>query len=272
MARGRTQFAIVVIGIFGFGVMGFMMKFALESNPSLVAQGRMKQALLERYSDRGIDEVSIRTLPQKRGHEVRVVVREAPGEEVGDLMRDIGKSFVAEYDGRKRYHVKVSLFQGRGWGCGGPQLVSEREFVIPQLTLEIRVEEGLKRIVDTRDEDTGLRIASARVLEGGSAVIEVVEDAWGPEATPPDQEQVDELFEVGRELVEKSLRGVPVRGVTLVLRSSRAPEIVLEEQTFEPRRVNRRRATTRRRALHTRPASRDSLPHHGNPGAGDAAD
>jgi hypothetical protein len=267
MSGTRAHMAILVLGIVGLGIMGFMMKVALESSPGVVAQGKVKVALAEEFSPRGLREVSVRNLPQGRGYEVRAVFGDVERGDAGALCRDLARSFVERFKGRRRNTVRVELHERGGWGCAGPELVHGEDFSIPKLLREIQIDHALEALRGAVHEASGIRVTGARRQEDCAVVEAVVATVVDAAAPPPaagadpgatsgagDANENGRLREAARELLVERLRGVPVRQVDVVLRSAGEEPVEIERMTLDAR------------SLQARPVHR-GLPRVERPGA-----
>ena len=56
----KSPLVILVIGIIGFGAMGFMVKYSLESVPGLRKIAEVKQAMAEGFDGREVRALSVR--------------------------------------------------------------------------------------------------------------------------------------------------------------------------------------------------------------------
>lgn len=228
--RSKSSMLILVIGIIGFGVMGFLMKFTVESNPSLMELGKVKQALADGYSDRGLEEVQVRALPRRRGYDVRASFESFESEQKEDLARDLAGGFVETYKGTRKRKLKVTLLQVRTWGCGGPSVVYEKEFDIPALLRELQIRKQLEAVAGQRHPRVDLEVTGASLVDPRTVRIEFTAASVPDEPTP---EEVEQLFGEAREFVWTSFRTVPVRWVVLVLRSTRDLDPILKEAKIE---------------------------------------
>ena len=154
----RSHLVIFVIGIVGFGIMGFLMKVALESNAEFVNLGKTKSAIAETYAPEGLDEVTVGLLPKRRGYEVRAVFRDLSPSQHQRISRELARTLISSYKGERRRHVQIVLLKGTGWGCTAPTEAFKREYSIPNLLLEFSIDEAMSKLVGTSDDGERFRI------------------------------------------------------------------------------------------------------------------
>lgn len=238
--------------------MGFLMKVALESNPEFVKLGKVKWAIAETYTSRGLDEVTVGVLPKRRGYEVRAVFRELSPGGHRQLSRELARTVISTYKGQRRRHLQVVLLKGSGWGCTAPTEVFDCEFSIPNLIREWSIDDAVANLVGRSDGQERFRVVAARRIEGDNVRAEVLVNvpagltgddtstqvereavadkrirgrAQPVEASS--QEAAADTFEKAAGFVWESLRGVAVRSVTLVLRSPERPNEITQEAKVE---------------------------------------
>ena len=259
----RSHLVIFVIGVVGFGIMGFLMKVALESNAEFVKLGKAKSAIAETYAPEGLDEVTVVLLPKRRGYEVRAVFRDLSPDQYQPTSRELARALISSYKSERRRHVPVVLLKGTGWGCTAPAEAFKRDFSIPDLLLEFSIDEAMSKLVGTSDGEEHFRIVdvlSEPTGEGGStegegeaAADKSPRDTAEPAQPDPEEssaeiaaETADDTFQKAAAFVWESLRGVAVRSVTLVLRSSGSPNEITQEAKVERPQKPRNRLKRRR--------------------------
>lgn len=116
--RSRPWIVIVVIGVLGVAALGLVTHFALENNRSLQEVGSFKTALLERYRDRGVEEVSYR-VEHRRGEArsvaLHLVTRRADLTSRDRIHSDIGEFFITEFP-RATSKLRLRWSQPSFWG------------------------------------------------------------------------------------------------------------------------------------------------------------
>lgn len=248
----RSSLVVLIIGIVAVGAFGFLMKIALDSTPGLIEIGKIKKAIASSYSDRGLDEVKIRPLPKKLGYKIQMVFEEIPTEGGSQevLSRDVAALFLKTFKGQKRRNLEVTLLQSSGWGCGGDKVVSQQEYYVPNLLMEINIEAALKELVGKTEPNSGLRVVAAESLGMDSTRIEVISEVVSEDISEVER---DEIFKDSEAFVWKSLHGVPVRWVTLVLRSSEESEPILKQEKVERPKVENSRYRQQQKTYKVKP-------------------
>lgn len=128
--RSRPWIVIVVIGVLGVAALGLVTHFALENNRSLQEVGSFKTALLERYRDRGVEEVSYR-VEHRRGEArsvaLHLVTRRADLTSRDRIHSDIGEFFITEFP-RATSKLRLRWSQPSFWGLFSNEPFLEVEF------------------------------------------------------------------------------------------------------------------------------------------------
>jgi len=251
MARKRSQFVIVVVGVMGFAMLAFMMKFAVESDSGITDRASVRRALLADYGDRGMTSIAVRNLPRKRGYEIKAVFDELPAQELERLGKAVATTFLTSFQGKRRKVLKISLRQSSRWGCSAPAVVFEKDFSASGLRREIDVERALERLVGHHDDDTGLRIIVARCADANEAIVEFAAPPRSGEQRLA-EDAIEDLFREAENVLWKTLRRSPVQDVTLVLRSSGESEMVLKEARVVRRKFGKKHVRRTRPVLRSR--------------------
>ncbi len=231
--RNRSMLAILVIGILGMLAFGFITKFALDSNPSLIRIGKLKRAIAEDFSSQGLKEISVRSMPRKRGFEVRIETPRASHSDLDALAREIAESFIKKYAGPAPGFLKLSFLEPAGFGCRGPEEYYGKEFSVVALKAEITLRNAVKRLEDSLPPQSGYRILSFQLKNPMRLKVEV--------PPPKDPEDLEESISLLRAKARKYLSAGVGRVVVLeVWAGGPKPRLLKEETMGKPRRTGRR--------------------------------
>ena len=193
----KVWLLIVVLGIASICAFGFMAKFMVESNPRLLKLGNMKQALAEDFSSQGLEEVSVRALPGRRGYEVRLSVPRSQVADVASFARTAAWSCTQRYGAEAPAQFKVTLVEPAGFGCSGPKPYFEKEFSTAQIRDDVAYRDTLARLEASLPRDKVLRVLEEAgvglrtiVLEAPRAVTREAAAELGALARPKVLEHV----------------------------------------------------------------------------------
>lgn len=242
MKRSKSTLVVLIMGIMALAAMGLVVKFAFDSNPALAEVIQTKRELAEQFGGSGLDELSIRTLPRRAGYHVRAVFGQITPDDGDVVAESLARAFLERFDGRRRRTLRVELVRESSFGCQGESVVCDREFDVPDLVRTMRVEGALEALRGRLDEASGLRVVSAEPTEGDGARLVFV---LSP-GTAADASESGKRRQLLTDFVVKSLEGVPVRVVTLVVRSTLDAETALEEWNLDLSRVRAPTRSTRR--------------------------
>ncbi len=228
MAR-KSWLLILAIGICGLGALGFITKFALESNPSLVKLGKLKKALAEDFSSQGVEAVSVRAMPHRRGFEVRI---EAPRENMPDpgaFTRVVAESFLRRYAGPSQPFLKLTLVEPAGLGCRGPETYFEKEVSLQEITREMELRSAIQRLDSALGAQRGFRVLASEPREPLSIKVEV--------PAPRTDEELERSLEFIRSKAREHLSAGIGRVVALeVWSGGPQPKLLKEERIERPQR------------------------------------
>jgi hypothetical protein len=223
---GRKSLLMILgIGICGLGAMGFLTKFALESNPSLLRIGKLKKALAEDFSSQGVEAVSVRSLPHNRGFDVRI---EAPKENMPNpeaFARVAAESFLRRYAGPSQPYLKLSLVEPSGWGCRGPETYFENEISLAELSRELELRAAIHRMEAGLGAQKGFRVLA----------WEPREPLWIKLEVPPPRAEgdLDRSVDFIRSKAREHLAAGSGRAVVMEVWSVGPEAVLLKEERLE---------------------------------------
>lgn len=181
--RSRTWMGIVVIGILGLALLGFMTKFAIESNSDLRDVIRFKTAFAEDFADSGIEEVSLRryqsgfrmTITRSLGtHSAGPGDRDGGDRDGGDrddaaLDERIAEYFVRKFPDRAIRVLNLTHVSPGSFGCRSGEILREQEIALERIRQTVAIEERRQRMLGSLREAYGCELVSdrrdGRVLE-----------------------------------------------------------------------------------------------------------
>jgi hypothetical protein len=159
--RAKTWLAILVMGFVGMAALGFLTKFAIDSNPSLLRVAKIKQAIAEELAPRGVEEVSLRALPQGRGLEIRIQTASSARKDPERLAREVSELFVRQYGGPAPTFLKLTLVEAGRFGCGGGTEFFAEERSVVEISSELQLRAAIDRARAAIQAKPGFRVASA---------------------------------------------------------------------------------------------------------------
>ena len=116
--------------------------------------------------------------------------------------------------------------------------------------MKINIEVALKELVGKTEPNSGVRVVAAKSLGMDSTRIEVISEVASEESSEVER---DNIFKDSEAFVWKSLHGVPVRWVTLVLRSSQESEPILKQEKVERPKVEKSRYSRQQKTYKVKP-------------------
>ena len=230
--RSRSWLFIVVIGIAGLMALGFMTKFALESNPSLMRVVKLKEAIAEDFSAQGVRTVAVQALPHQRGYEIRI-------EAARDRMRDpkvftdaVAEFFLRRFGGPLPPSLKLCLLDppsGLGWG--EPVAYFEKEYRLLDLKNVLELRQAISRLEASVCERKGCRVVGSVIEEVPRIKVEIPE--------PQDDPERERTLEFLRRKCREHLAAGAGRVVVLEVWSGGPVPRLLKEERLERARSGR---------------------------------
>ncbi len=159
--RSRNVIFIFFIGIGTFIAFGLMTKFAFESSPTLLRVGKMKQALAQDLAAESVGEISVRSLPGRKGFEVRIETPKAAHPDPEAFSIGVAEGFLRHYTTQVPPQLRLVLIEPAGFGCSGPQVYFEKDFSLAQLASEASLRASLRRFEEALKSKSGLRLIAS---------------------------------------------------------------------------------------------------------------
>jgi hypothetical protein len=157
---------IVVIGILGLALLGFMTKFAIESNADLRDVIRFKTAFAEDFESSGIEEVSLRRYPN--GFRM-TLTRSAdsspssPGERQDAALDErIAEYFVREFPDRSIRVLNLKHVSPGSFGCRAGEILREQEIALEGIRQAVALQERRQRMLTSLREAYGCDLVAER--------------------------------------------------------------------------------------------------------------
>jgi len=229
--RTKSPLLILGIGIAGIIALGLMTKVALESNPDLLKLGKIREAIAEDFSSRGVEAFGVKALPRKRGYDLRI---EVPREVVPDaevLARSMAEGFIRRFTGPAPTLLKLTLIEP-GRGCSGPAPWFEKEVRVFELTAEMELRAALGRLAEAIAGREGCRMRPPEPREPLRIDVDI--------PAPRDEASLEETFEFLKRKARELVAAGTTRKATIAVHGGPGSP-VLKEETVEPRRAFRRR-------------------------------
>jgi hypothetical protein len=223
--RGRSWLLIFVIGIGGFLAFGFLTKFALESNPEILRLGKLKAAIAEDCSSRGVENVALKALPGRRGYEIRVEASRSRGGDPEALASEIAECFIRKYGGPAPAFIKLTILEPGGFGCRGSQSYFVKEVRAVDLMGEMALRDSLKRFEGAVAARASFRMLPASPKEPLRVAVEIPQ--------PRDPADLESAVEFLRAEARKHLAAGSGRAVAIEIRGGPGSP-VLKEVKIEP--------------------------------------
>lgn len=220
----KSPLVILVIGIIGFGAMGFMVKYSFESVPGLRKIAEVKQALAQGFGDRDLRQLSVRQ-EKSQNVVVRMTLGELRDDDASVLADEVAQLFVDRFRGKRKRNITVVLAREAFFGWGEDE-VFQQDYSVPELLAERNF-----RVKLTRLDDMDVPRSSIRIHRGVYvSMVEVRVELVPIPGQSFDREHLATHFRTLKQSIEKSLRGSAVRHLVLVLRSEPGAEIQEEIQ------------------------------------------
>ena len=215
----KSPLVILVIGIIGFGAMGFMVKYSLESVPGLRKIAEVKQAMAEGFDGRDVRALSVR---QEKKHSVvvKMTLGDNDSSDAPALAEEIAQFFITKYRGQRKRDITGVLEQPGVLGCGEEESFRQ-SYSVPELIAEKNLRVKLRRLDNLDVPASSIRIHRGVFVSMHEVRVEIVPI---PGQTL-DREHLQKHFRSLKISIEKSLRGSAVRQLVLVLRSEPGAEI-----------------------------------------------
>jgi hypothetical protein len=233
--RSKSWLIILVIGIVGLSAFGFLTKFALDSNPALVKMGKLKQALAEDFSSKGVKEVSVRAMPGRRGYEVLL---ESPRSRLPDpegFVGEVAECFLRRYSGPAPAFLKLSLIEPSRLGCPGETVYFQKEVSLSELVTRLELRAALARMQEGLSASGGYQVRPAEPADPLLVSVEI--------PAPRDDAEMERVRSLLREKAREHLSAGRGRSVVLTLYGPGPKHALLGEERIErPQNVRRRPA------------------------------
>lgn len=171
--HSRVWIGIVLIGVLGVVILGFLTKFAVDSNAGLRDVIRFKAAFAKEFGAEGFEDVSLRKRPGGSGY---IMVLSCPtSQPAGDpaaMDQRIAEYFVENFpDGGGRLLDLSYVASGR-FGCGSEEPIRTQEIVLGGVRSHVELREQRKSLATALRNEFGCRLIADR-FEGRSIVVEV---------------------------------------------------------------------------------------------------
>ena len=165
----RTWIVIAVIGIGSVVALGMTMGYVVESSPGLKLAIKFKQSLARDFSTRGIEEVTLRTMPEKLGFHLLLTATLPDDDAERDrLDRDVAEYFVREHGDKRARVLKISYSRPPSWGCRSAMAEPRRVKEFPLKPIRQRVARAQKEIelATFLEERLGCRLVACESEDG----------------------------------------------------------------------------------------------------------
>ncbi len=232
--RSRNLVFIFFIGIGAFIAFGLMTKFAFESNPTLLRVGKMKQALAEELAAESVAEISVKSLPGRKGFELRIVTPKAAHPDPETFSVGVAEGFLRHYTTEAPSQLRLVLIEPAGFGCSGPQTYFEKEFSLAKLASETALRKALSRFEGALEPNSGLRVAATEPGDPLRVKLEA--------SRPLTKEEAQRILADVRSLAVDHLEAGKTRMVDLSLWSPPPKAELLAEERIERSRQPRRQS------------------------------
>lgn len=161
--KSRAWVGIVVIGILGLTLLGFLTKFAIESNTDLQDIIRFKTAFARDFSDRGIEEVSLRR--RHAGGRYSLVLtgsRDDLGSNIPTLDREVAAYFVENFPDEAARVLDISYVAEGAFGCRDDSFSRRQEVALGPLRRDLALREVRDRLSRALLEQSGSKLVTDR--------------------------------------------------------------------------------------------------------------
>jgi hypothetical protein len=171
--HSRVWVGIVLIGVLGVVILGFLTKFAIDSNAGLRDVIRFKTAFAREFETAGFEDVSLRRRPGGSGYALVLTCSTPSGSaDPAVLDRRIAEYFVENFsDGGARV-LEISYVLPTGFGCRSEEPFRTQEVALGGVRSHLELRGERARLEATLRDGFGSRLLSDR-FEGRNIVVEV---------------------------------------------------------------------------------------------------
>jgi hypothetical protein len=224
--RSKSWLVILIMGIVGFCALGFITKFAMDSNPSLLRIAKLKQAIAQDFSSKAVGEVGVRPLPDHRGFILRIETPRAMHPDPPVFCREVVECFLRRFDGPRPPFLKPTLVEPGMLGCAGSKVYFEKEISTDEVVNQLELVNAVNRVVESCPPAAAVKARPVKLEDPLRLTLEAAE--------PRQSGELESLFShLKRRAAEELSAG---RGRTVILQVwSRGPAgKLLKEERLEP--------------------------------------
>jgi hypothetical protein len=173
--RSKSWLVILVMGIVGFCALGFITKFAMDSNPALLRIAKLKQAIAQDFSSKAVGEVAVRLLPEHRGFILRIETPRAMHPDPSRFARELVECFLRRFDGPRPSFLKPTLVEPGMLGCAGSTVYFEKEISTDEVVNELELVNAVGRLVESCPPAAGVRARPVKLEDPLRLTLEAAE-------------------------------------------------------------------------------------------------